>query len=247
MANTTYLDLTNQLLRRLNEVTIDEADFPSVRGVQAMAKDVINASIQLINLTEFEWPFNAGSGTQVLTVGQELYSFPLDYKVAKWDSFYIENDTGLGTQGGPLRFISLDEYNMYRRTTDALSGTDGIEEPRYVFPAHGGGFGVTPSPNQAYTLKYEYFKRQDPLSLYDDESNIPTNYDEAIIQGALYHFYMFRDNREQAADAEKMYKMWLGRMRTVLINNEDQVRSGLVAWGAGSKFHGNLVIGNFGV
>ena len=241
MANTTYLSLTNQLLRRLNEVTIDEADFTSARGVQAMAKDVINASIQFINLTQFEWPFNAAQGTQVLTVGQETYSFPLNFKLVKWDSFYVENDDALATQGGPLRFISLDEYNMYRRNTDDLSGTDGIRVPRYVFPAHGGGFGVSPSPDQAYTVKYEYFRQQDPLVDYDDEPNIPTIYDETIIQGALYHFYMFRDNREQAADAEKMFKMWVGQMRTVLINNEDAVRSGMIAWGGGSKFHGNLV------
>ena len=41
----TFLSLTNELLRRLNEVQIDQADFPNVKNVQALAKDSINSSI----------------------------------------------------------------------------------------------------------------------------------------------------------------------------------------------------------
>ena len=48
----TFLDLTNQLLRRLNEVEIAQADFPSVRGVQATAKDAIKNAIAKINQAE---------------------------------------------------------------------------------------------------------------------------------------------------------------------------------------------------
>ena len=67
----TFLDLTNQLLRRLNEVEIAQADFPSVRGVQATAKDAIKNAIAKINQAEYEWPFNAVEHTQLLVVGQE--------------------------------------------------------------------------------------------------------------------------------------------------------------------------------
>ena len=46
----TYITLVNQLLRRLNEVTLDTAGdgFDTVRNVQALAKDAINNSIRNI-------------------------------------------------------------------------------------------------------------------------------------------------------------------------------------------------------
>lgn len=40
----TFLNITNELLRRLNEVVIDQADFAGVRNVQALAKDSVNSS-----------------------------------------------------------------------------------------------------------------------------------------------------------------------------------------------------------
>ena len=66
----TYIDLTNALLRRLNEVEIEVADFADVRGVQALAKDAVRASIAKINAAEFEWPFNSAEHSQSLTVGE---------------------------------------------------------------------------------------------------------------------------------------------------------------------------------
>mgnify|MGYP000645725933 CR=1 FL=1 len=42
----TYVQLTNELLRRLNEVPLDTAGdgFTTVRNVQAAAKDAVNSS-----------------------------------------------------------------------------------------------------------------------------------------------------------------------------------------------------------
>ena len=56
---TTYITLVNDVLRRLNEVTLDIAGdgFDSVRNVQALAKDAVNNSIRLILQDGQEWPF----------------------------------------------------------------------------------------------------------------------------------------------------------------------------------------------
>ena len=39
----TYISLCNQVLRRLNEVEIAEAEFGSTRGVQSLVKDAVKA------------------------------------------------------------------------------------------------------------------------------------------------------------------------------------------------------------
>jgi len=61
----TFLNLCNQTLRRLNEVEISEAEFLTVSGVQALVKDAVKSAVARINQSEFEWPFNAASHTQV--------------------------------------------------------------------------------------------------------------------------------------------------------------------------------------
>jgi hypothetical protein len=222
------MTLTNRLLRRLNEVQITQSDFPSVRGVQAMAKDVINTAIQEITYAENKWPFNAATTTQVLTINDNSYTWPVDLTIVEWDSFLINPSEALSINGHPLEFVSRDWYIKYRKSEDDGATAAGISVPYSVYENHGNGFGVTPTPDKAYTVTYDYWVGHTDLVDYDDTSTIPSNYDEAIIQSALYHFYMFRDNSEQADRAEVKYKRLLQSMRTTLINKEDRITSGLL-------------------
>ena len=56
---TTYLQLTNELLRELNEVVLTSANFGSAIGIQAHAKDVINRAYNDIVMDEPQWSFLA--------------------------------------------------------------------------------------------------------------------------------------------------------------------------------------------
>jgi hypothetical protein len=62
----TFINLTNELLRRLNEVQITESEFTSVKNVQALAKDSINSSIRQMMQDAQEWPFALTTTTQTL-------------------------------------------------------------------------------------------------------------------------------------------------------------------------------------
>ena len=57
--SSTYLDLTNELLRELNEVTLTSATFTSAVGVQQHVKDALNRSYFDIINEEPQWPFLA--------------------------------------------------------------------------------------------------------------------------------------------------------------------------------------------
>lgn len=229
MSNTSFMDLTNRLLRRLNEVEISSSsDFSSTKGIQSVAKDLINSSIQDIMHREFEWPFNATTGSQVLTAGTEEYSFPSDLKSVKWDSFLVQKDASLSEYGHYLDYISRDYYTEYMKSDDEYAGATGKSSPRFVFKGHGNGFGVSPSPDKAYTVLYEYFLKSDRLSDYDDTSTIPTEFDEVIIQRALQGFYMFRDNREEAQDAKLEFKEMLEDMTNIYLGKDVRMRSHLI-------------------
>ena len=123
---TTFQDLTNKVLRRLNEVELTSSDFASATGVQALAKDAVRDSIGKINQAEFEWPFNSAEHTQVLSVGQEEYTWPTFFKVAEWNSFQIVKDESLGVDSQQLRFIERDVWYREFRDLDDNAGTSGI-------------------------------------------------------------------------------------------------------------------------
>lgn len=241
MASTTFLALTNKLLRRLNEVELTQSDFPSARGVQAFAKDAINAAVAKISNQNFEWPFNATSTTQLLTVGTNTYSFPSNLKYADWNSFHVVKDDTLGTNTTHLKLISKDVWEDFYKDTDLNATTDGVNVPLFVFKGNTYGFGVTPSPNLAYTIRYDYHMTFTSLDLYSDVSTIPPNFDEVIIQAGLYHFYMFRDNTEQADNAKGEYATLFAQMKSQMGIIEDRVVSTMLPFGSGLRYASQAV------
>lgn len=220
---TTYLELTNRVLRRLNEVEMTSGDFSSAKGIQAAAKDAVLDIVRDMNTQKFEWPFNAATGTQVLTAGQEEYSWPAALRIPDWESFYIELDDALSVNTIPLAFINREQYQRYLKARDLNSEATGLAVPRYVFETASGGFGVTPSPNAAYTVKFTYFIKTIDLDTYDDVCTIPTEYDHVVTEGALNHLYMFLDNDERARKAEVTYRNGLNTMSYVLIPKDKNV------------------------
>jgi hypothetical protein len=226
----TYIELTNALLRRLNEVEIEVADFADVRGVQALAKDAVRASIAKINAAEFEWPFNSAEHSQSLTVGEEDYSWPNFFKSVEWNSFYIVNDGTNTNTTTSLDFVSRDYYYDRLRNADLDAGNSGLDLPKYVFPSHGNGYGVSPSPNKAYVLRFRYFLNYAELLNYDDQTRVPSTYDHVLIAGAMYHMYLFRDNSEMAGIAQQEFMAGIKEMQTLLLNKYASIEDTRVSY-----------------
>ena len=221
---TSYIDLCNQTLRRLNEVEIAEADFSSARGVQALVKDAVKAAVAKINQAEFGWPFNAAEETDTLIVGQTEYTWPQYFKVADWNSFQIQANDNLGAGFKTLKLIEQDEWYSDHRDADYTAGVTGRDMPEYIFPAHGNGYGVSPSPNKAYTLKFRYFMNYSDITNATDVTRIPESYDTVLIDGALYHMYLFKDNMESAQAAFISFEKGIKDLQTLYINNNVSIR-----------------------
>ena len=220
----TYISLCNQVARRLNEVEIVDSDFASATGVQSVIKDAVKAAVAKINQMEFEWPFNAAEETDTLIVGQEEYIWPTFYKIADWNSFQIQADATLGAGFTTLKFIERDEYYSKYRDIDATAGSAGTSLPRFIFPSHGNGYGVSPSPNKAYTLKFRYFLNFSDSTNFDDVTRIPESYDTVLIDGALYHMYVFKSNMEAAQAAFAAYEQGVKNLQSLYINNYSSIR-----------------------
>jgi hypothetical protein len=212
------------VLRRINEVEIAQADFGTVRGVQALVKDAVRAAIAKINQAEFEWPFNASEHTQVLTAGRTEYDWPDYFKIADFNSFQIQKDDSLATGYKTLSAIERDDWYRDYRDTDYEAGSAGRGVPDFVFPSHGTGFGVTPSPDKAYSVRFRYYLNYADLTAYDDVTRIPESFDTVIVDGALYHLYMFKDNLDAANAAFIAFQSGLKDLQTLYINSYQSVR-----------------------
>ena len=87
---TTYLVLTNRILRELNEVEMTSTTFSSSRGIQTAAKDFINKSIHDIYNEGAELPLLHTTTTQALTTGDGEYDFPSDMRRVDFESFFFK-------------------------------------------------------------------------------------------------------------------------------------------------------------
>lgn len=220
MASSTYLELTNKLLTQLNEVVLTTDNFESPRGVHAAAKDAIQFAINDINSHYFKWPFNLVlEQSKTLTAGTEIYAFETNYKVADWNSFYLYDDGTLNTTPRPLKLINRESFLLYSKPIDDEAGASGLGKPDFVFPYYG-KFGVTKSPDAAYTIKYNYWQYPSQLSAHGDETTIPEQWDHVIVSGAMWFLNMFKENPDGVDRVEKIYKQYLNDMRTVLINED---------------------------
>ena len=143
---TTFLQLTNELLRELNEVVLTSSTFSSAVGIQAHAKDCINRSYLDIANEEPQWPFLATgesgatdpmygnvsvdtvAGTRWYELKAASSSIINDYGSIDWDNFYLTTVSVSG-ESAPyvsknLRFVTIEKWKDFRRARENADDAD---------------------------------------------------------------------------------------------------------------------------
>ena len=242
---TTYLELTNEVLRELNEVVVTSANFDSAIGIQSFVKDALNRALFDLANDEPQLPFFSagvsggtdpfyGNVTVATVAGQRWYtlksdssSITTDYSSVDWDDFYITTINVSGesepyvSQG--LKFLTLADWKQYHRdaeNADDAKGSDAAHgEPRYVFksPDHR-KFGLSPIPDKVYNVHFYAFSKPTALSAFNDEIPMPEQYSNVVTARTRYYVHQFKENIQQAAMAQDDYKKALRAMKSNLIN-----------------------------
>ena len=134
---TTYLQLTNELLRETNEVVLTSSTFSGAVGIQGHVKDCVNRAYNDIVSAEPRWSFLAtgesgatdpfyGNVYVETTAGTRWYelkasssSVANDYGAIDWNDFYL---TTIGVSGASspytsinLGFSTLEEWKYHYR------------------------------------------------------------------------------------------------------------------------------------
>ena len=119
---TTYLTLTNRVLRELNETELTSSTFSSSRGIQTAVKDFINKGIHDIYNETGEIPLLYARTTQDLIVGDNEYDLPNDLRKVDMDSFSM----------GPKELVTNGEF-----TSNINSWTTGDGSPSHTSSGNG--------------------------------------------------------------------------------------------------------------
>jgi len=224
----TFLNLTNELLRRLNEVQIEAESFSAVKNVQALAKDAINSSIREILQDAQEWPFALITYEQTLTAGTGQYAFPADYSKADWDTFYVNRLTSEGNLPRKLTLLTYDQYLSSYRSVEDVNGEGGRNDPLFVYLTQESKFGVHPVPDAAYVVEYKYYKFPADLTTHSDTALIPDRFKHVVIDGAMMYMMLFRSNEQSAQLHSQKFKEGIDMMRRLLLDQPVNVISSVI-------------------
>ena len=218
-----FLALTNEICVRLNETKLNSSNFASQSGFYQTIKDSINAAIRDINHQQYNYPFNHNSSEIILDVGTARYPLPQNAKKVDFDTCRILRDDTLGVQSRILKQIQYNEYLKNYYDDEINTDVDG-GMPRFIAKTNTNDFVIYPKPNKAYTLEIEYYTIPADLSLFDDVPTVPESFKHVIIDGALYHCYMFRDNVQSASIVKQKFDEGLKALRSLLVNEYIYVR-----------------------
>ena len=219
-----YLDLTNEVLARMNEVELTASNFVSgARGFQVQCKNAVNDAINYINQREFGWPFSHATKTQTLVADQTRYSIPTDAIHVDYETFRISKDNTLGVAGTTLRVLDYKEYVDRLIEQETTSDVGGV--PIYVFRTPDNNYGLYPYPDKAYTLKYEHFNKPTALSAATDAPTVPEQFRQVIADGATAYAYQYRGEAQQYGINFSRFEEGIKHMQSILLNRTDYVRS----------------------
>lgn len=224
----TYISLTNELLRRMGEVTLDSTEFDGARNIQSLAKNAINSSIRELMHSAQEWPFALVTYPQTLTVGTGQYSFPADCSSVDWESIYLKKLEAADNDPSRLSVLTYTDYLDNHRPKEDMNGTGGYGVPIAAYQTQESKFGVTPLPDQAYVVEYKYWSFPADLVESTDVCIVPDRFTNVLIDGAMFYMLMFRSNEQGASIYKDKFDNGIRAMRRVLLDEPLYMRSTMI-------------------
>ena len=240
---TTYLDITNEVLRELNEIPLTSANFANAVGLQQFVKDSVNKSIFDIANAEPQLPFFAvgesgatdpfyGNVTVATTAGTRWYELKAsssnianDYASIDWDDFYITTINVSG-ESAPyvskgLKFMTLADWKRYYRDSENADDADTQNhgEPKFIIKSPDSRkFGLSPIPDKVYNVHFYAFTKPTALDAHGDTMVLPEQYSNVVTARTRYYVWQFKESPQQAAFALDDYKKAMRTMKSNLIN-----------------------------
>ncbi len=236
----TYLDLTNTLIRELNEVELTSSNFSSsALGIQKYIKDAINRAYFDICNAEDKWSFlSAGdpsnnyygntyietsSGTRWYDL-RSAQTILNEYSFIDWDNMVVTEE-GVSGKSAPYEIHKLSPLSLssWQRTHGISEARDKSDTQSYGIPRRvirvpeNNKLGLSPIPDGIYRIYFYAYTQPTELSAYDDTVVFPKQYTSVLLAKARYYIHQFKDNMSQAQLADVEFQNGLRTMREQLL------------------------------
>jgi len=225
-----YLELVNDLNRRVNETELSSSNFADATGFYNTAKDAINSSIRLLNQEQFQWPFNYLEQEDVLTAGDMRYDIPYNAKTIDYNTFRIKRNATFGNTTVRLKIMDYEDYLSKYIDSEYNEDTSIRKIPTHVIRAPGNQYIVYPSPDKDYELIYEMYSLPVDLILHSDVPSAPEAYRHIIVDGAMYYVQTFRNDNQSAQMSLQKFTEGVKNMKSIYINRFEYLYSTRVSF-----------------
>lgn len=207
MAKTSYLNLTNKILRRVTQNTI--SDVTAATGHALMATNFINeAQTEIANMTRWYSLYATDTFTTVASTGE--YAVPTDLGF----ELDLVNET--------TNTILIEDITRSFDTVDP--NNDHTGQPTH-FTIQGSNWRLYPIPADAHTIRERYWKTPATLSANDDTSDLPIEVENALFYFALSEMQDYLKSFEQADRTRAKYTKSLGEAKSVNKKKIDRMRN----------------------
>lgn len=139
--------------------------------------------------------------TMALSAGVESYALPAATEDLDWRTLTVYT-----TARTDETFVYRCDYYEFRDLFLTRDFADG--RPRYIARKPDDSLVVAPTPDQAYTLKFDSIKEVDELNLNlpTDTTLLPENLQWLLVWGAVKRFAQAHEDGSKLAEAQNHYK-----------------------------------------
>jgi hypothetical protein len=218
-----YLQLAQRLRAEAGLSGTGPASVASQTGMDKKLVDWVSTAWEEIQTLRNDWRFNWTEGTIPLTAGVDSY-LPSnlgisDLNVWVLDTFRIE----IGTEKHWLGYVPWPDFKRQYETTQQ-------NRPSVFTIAPDLKIHLSQVPDQAYTLKAEYFKTPQILVDNGDIPRCPERYHMAIVYKALMMYSAHDDALQTFADANIRFTSLLNKMESTELSRIFNDAGGLDAY-----------------
>lgn len=190
-----FLDLCRRARQETGISNTGPSNVTGQTGDLLRIVDWVNQSWLRLQALRTDWAWMWRTGALALTAGSNSYALPAAVKTLVNTRLYLTD----GSRESELTFIPYAEFTRRHRSV-------GAGRPSVVTIRPDGQLLVAPSPDQSYTLNYEYFAAP---ALFADGISAPTLDDEhhmIIVWGAVMAYALFDEAPELYQQAKINYE-----------------------------------------
>lgn len=210
------LELVQKLVRLGDIASSGPSTTEDQTGDMLKAVNYIDDAYSRIQNMYNDWRFLWGSATLNLTGGTALYAGATSLK--RWP---------LAQLGGKSRIYYDNEPMEVRDWEDYIpDSTLSSGPPEYFVIRPDNQLLVVPTPDQAYTVTYDYYRNNHTLTANDDEPLIPSDFHMAIVGQALKMYANFESAEEAKVQALEILDEFMPALMA------DQLPRGASTYGA---------------